>query len=48
MPTSSNSSQTKQQDKVTSRVLSKTDISNMPDGEFKATVINIFIGLEKA
>ena len=27
--------------------LSKTDLSNMPDGEFKATIIRILTGLEK-
>jgi len=29
------------------RDLSKTDISNMPDGEFKATIIRILTGLEE-
>ena len=29
------------------RDVSRTDISNMPDGEFKAMIIKIFTGLEK-
>ena len=37
----------KEQDKVTARDLGKTDISSMPDGEFKATIIRILAGLEK-
>ena len=37
----------KEQDKIMVRDLIKTDISNMPDQEFKATVISIFIGVEK-
>ena len=37
----------KQQDKVTVRDLIKTDISNIPDGEFKTTVIRILSGLKK-
>ena len=32
---------------VTARDLIKTDISNMPDGEFKATILRILTGLEK-
>ena len=42
-----NVSQVKRQDKATARDLSKADISNMPDGEFKATIIRILTGLEK-
>ena len=41
-----NLSQTKE-DKSMVRDLSETDISNMPDGEFKATMIRILTGLEK-
>ena len=37
----------KARDKATARHLSKTDIGNMPDGEFKATIIRILTGLEK-
>lgn len=29
------------------RDLSKTDINNMPDGEFKSTIIRILTGFEK-
>ena len=36
-----------EQDKVMARDLSKTDISGMPDGEFKATIIRILAGLKK-
>ena len=28
--------------------INKTDISNMPDPEFKATIIGILVGLEKS
>ena len=42
-----NLSQMKEQDKATTRDLSKIDTSNMPDGEFKATIIRILTGLEK-
>ena len=37
----------KEQDKAMARDLSETDISNMPEGEFKATIIKILNGLEK-
>ena len=37
----------KEEDKVITRDLSETDISNMPDGEFKATVIRILTGFDK-
>ena len=30
------------------RDLIKTDVSNMPDSEFKATIIKILAGLEKS
>ena len=36
----------KDQDKVMSRDLSKTDVSSMPDGEFKAMIIRIFTGFD--
>ena len=35
------------QETVTARDLSKTDISNMPDGEFKAAIITLLTELEK-
>ena len=47
MPRWRDSAQMKEQDKVTARDLGKTDISSMPDGEFKATIIRILAGLEK-
>ena len=37
----------KEQGKVTARDLSETDISDVPDGEFKAAIIKILAGLEK-
>ena len=37
----------KEQDKAMARDLSKTNISNMPDGEFKANIIRILTRLEK-
>lgn len=39
-----NSSQRKQQGKVMARDVIKTHISNMPDEEFKATIIKICAG----
>ena len=48
MPQWRNSSQKKEQEKVRAKDLSETDISNMPDGEFKATIIRILAGLEKS
>ena len=42
-----NLSQVKEQDKATARDLNETDISNMPNGEFKAMIISILTGLEK-
>jgi len=43
-----NMSQMKEHDKITTRELNKTEISNMPKGEFKVMVIKILTGLEKA
>ena len=37
----------KEEDKVAVRDLSKTDISNILDEEFKAKIIRILTGLEK-
>ena len=37
----------KEQDKATAIDLSKTDISNILDEKFKATIIRIFAGLKK-
>ena len=37
----------KEQDKVTTRDLSKRNVSNMPDREFKGMIIRILTGLEK-
>ena len=37
----------KEQDKATARDLTETDISNMPDREFKTMIIEILTGLEK-
>jgi len=42
-----NLSQTKEQNKAMVRDPSKTDISNMPDGEFKVMIIRMLTGLEK-
>jgi len=35
------------EDKATTRDLNETDISSMPDGEFKAMITRILTGLEK-
>ena len=48
MPRQRNSSQKKEQEKVTVRDLIKTDISNMPHPEFKATFKRILAELEKS
>ena len=48
MPRQRNSSSKKEQEKVTARNQIKTDISNMPDPEFKTTTIRILAGLEKS
>ena len=37
----------KEQDKATARDICETDISNMADGEFKATIIRLLTGPEK-
>jgi len=37
----------KEQDKVTNRDLSKTDVSYMPNGEFKETIIRTLTRLAK-
>ena len=37
----------KEQDKVMARDLIKTDVSNMTEGEFRATIIRILSGLRK-
>ena len=47
MRTHRNTSQIKKQDKTRARDISKTDISNIPDREFKVMVIKILTGLEK-
>ena len=47
MPKHRNSFQMKEQDNITARDLSKSHISNMPDGQFKATIIRILPGLEE-
>ena len=43
-----NSSQKKEQEKVTARDPIETDISNMPDPELKTTILSILDGLEKS
>ena len=47
LPGQRNSSQKKEQDKVMARDLTKTGISNMPDGEFKAANTRILARHEK-
>ena len=47
MPSWSNSSQMKEQDKATARDLSEADISYIPAGEFKAMIIRILTRLQK-
>ena len=37
----------KEWDKITARDISKTEIYNMPDREFKVMIIKILTGLEK-
>ena len=37
----------KEHDKVMARALSETDINNMPDGEFRGTIIRILAELYK-
>ena len=48
MPRWRNSSQKKEQEKVTARDWIKKDIINMPDPEFKAIIIRILAELEKS
>ena len=48
MPRWRSSPQKKEQEKVMATDLIKTDKSNMPDPEFKATIIRIQTGLEKS
>ena len=48
MPRQRNSSQKEEREKVTARDLIETDMSNMLDSEFKATIIRILAGLEKS
>ena len=47
MRTHRNTSQIKKQDKTRARDISKTDISNIPDREFKVTIIKLLTGTEK-
>ena len=47
MPRWRNSFQKKEQEKGTAKHLIETDISNIPDKEFKATLLRILAGLEK-
>ena len=42
------SSQKREQEKITARDLIETDISNMPEPEFKTTIIRILAGFEKS
>lgn len=42
-----NTSQAKEQDKTTARDPSESEISDMPDGEFRAVFVRILTGLEK-
>ena len=37
----------KEQDKAIASYLTETDRSNIPDGEFKATILRIVTGLER-
>ena len=37
----------KEQNKATARDLSETHLSNMPNGELKAIIINVLSGLER-
>ena len=47
MPRQRNLSQMKEQNKAMVRDLIKTNIRNIPDGEFKATVIRTLTGKNK-
>ena len=42
------SSQKREQEKITARDLIETDISNMPEPEFKTTILRILARLEKS
>lgn len=42
-----NTSQMKAHDKITAEDLSKTEISSMPDREFKVMIIKVFTGPQK-
>ena len=48
MPKWRDSSQKKEQERVMAREQFRTDINNMPDPEFKTTIIRILAGLEKS
>jgi len=48
MPRWRNSSQKKEQEKVTARDLIETDLNKMPEPEFKTTIIRILAGLDKS
>ena len=48
MPRWRNSSQNKEQENITARDLTETDIHNMPDPEFKILITRIIAGLEKS
>lgn len=43
-----NSFQKKEQEKVTARNLIETDLSKMPEPEFKTTIVRILAGLDKS
>ena len=47
MPRWRNSSPKKEQEEVMAKYLIKTDISYMPETEFKTTIIRMLAGLEK-
>ena len=48
MPRQKNSSPKKEQENVMPKDLIETDISNMPDPQFKTTIIRILPGIEKS
>ena len=48
MPKWRNSPQKKEKEKVTAKDLIETDMRNMPDPEFKTTIIRMLAGLEKS
>ena len=47
MPRWRNSFQKKEQEEVMAKDIIKTDLNNMPESEFKTTIIRIQAGLEK-